>query len=139
MEKFMPLIQWSEDLSVGVEKFDSQHKKLIALINELHDAMKAGKGHLVLHKTLEELTSYTQTHFADEERIMKLYNYPGYNAQKIQHDKFVAELHELQQKIESNPLSLTIDVMNFLKSWLTSHIQKTDKAYSSFFESKHII
>jgi len=135
----MPLIQWSENLSVGVEKFDSQHKKLISLINELHDAMKAGKGHLVLHNTLEELTSYTQTHFADEERIMKLYNYPGYNAQKIQHDKFIEELHSLQQKIETNPLSLTIDVMNFLKSWLTNHIQKTDKAYSSFFESKHIL
>ena len=134
----MPLIQWSNELSVEVTKFDMQHKKLIALINDLHDAMKAGKGNQILKKTLDELTQYTETHFADEEALMKQHNYPGYSIQKIQHDKFVQELKQLQQKLNTNSTTVTLEVMNFLKSWLTNHIQKTDKGYSTFFKSKNI-
>ncbi|MCX7984839.1 MAG: bacteriohemerythrin [Bacteroidetes bacterium] len=134
----MPLIQWTSDLSVNVSKFDTQHKRLIDLINELHDAMKVGKGNQILHKILEDMMQYTKTHFADEEALMKQYNYPGYTIQKIQHDKFVQELQDLQRKLLSNTTTLTMEVMNFLKQWLTNHIQKTDKAYAPFFESKNV-
>lgn len=134
----MPLIQWSDEFSVKVTKFDTQHKRLIELINELHDAMKVGKGSQVLQKILNDLTMYTKTHFADEEALMKQHNYPGYTIQKLQHDKFVQELQELQEKLKNNVTTVTMDVMNFLKTWLTNHIQKTDKAYSSFFSSKNI-
>ncbi|MCC6132451.1 MAG: hemerythrin, partial [Acidobacteria bacterium] len=55
----MSLITWSDELSVGVSAFDNQHKRLVALINELHDAMSAGKGSKVLGKILSELADYT--------------------------------------------------------------------------------
>jgi len=44
----MSLIEWSPAYSVKVKKFDDQHKKLIELINQLHDAMKAGQGNAML-------------------------------------------------------------------------------------------
>jgi hemerythrin len=44
----MPLFAWDESLSVGYEPIDEQHKRLIALINKLHDAMIEGKGQEVL-------------------------------------------------------------------------------------------
>ncbi len=40
----MPLIEWSDKLSTGTRMFDEQHKKLVAMINELHNAMKYGRG-----------------------------------------------------------------------------------------------
>ena len=40
----MALIDWSPALSINIEKFDDQHKKLVAMVNELHDAMKNGQG-----------------------------------------------------------------------------------------------
>jgi len=33
----MALITWSDDLSVGVEGIDDQHKKLVQLVNGLHN------------------------------------------------------------------------------------------------------
>ena len=36
----MALIEWSDDLSVKVKELDVQHQKLIAMINDLNDAMK---------------------------------------------------------------------------------------------------
>jgi hemerythrin len=40
----MALITWNDGYSVKVKQFDDQHKKLIDMVNELHDAMGIGKG-----------------------------------------------------------------------------------------------
>jgi hemerythrin len=37
----MPIIEWADALSVNVKEIDDQHKRLIDLINNLHDAMQA--------------------------------------------------------------------------------------------------
>ncbi|MGI6102630.1 MAG: hypothetical protein ACOYET_09155 [Bacillota bacterium] len=39
----MALIQWSDELSVGVRELDAQHQRLIQMINELNEAMLQGK------------------------------------------------------------------------------------------------
>ena len=36
----MPLIDWTEKMSVGVEEIDNQHKELVDIINHLHDSLK---------------------------------------------------------------------------------------------------
>jgi hemerythrin len=36
-------MQWTEDLSVGVETIDNQHKELFSRINSLADAIRLGK------------------------------------------------------------------------------------------------
>ena len=39
----MSLITWNDTLSIKVEEIDIQHRRLVELINELHDAMSQGK------------------------------------------------------------------------------------------------
>ena len=36
MAKF---IEWTDDLSVGIEEIDEQHKVLVGLVNEMHEAI----------------------------------------------------------------------------------------------------
>ena len=50
----MSLIKWNDSFSVNVVKVDQEHKKLIAMVNDLTDAMKAGKGKDVLGKILDD-------------------------------------------------------------------------------------
>jgi len=33
------LIEWSDDLSVGIQEIDEQHKVLVGLVNDMHDAI----------------------------------------------------------------------------------------------------
>jgi hemerythrin len=40
----MALIDWDASYSVQVDEIDQQHQKLIAMINELNEAMKQRKG-----------------------------------------------------------------------------------------------
>ena len=75
----MSFIKWSEDYSVGIEKIDMQHKKLVSYINELHDAMKDGQSNSVIGDILNKLVKYTKEHFSTEEEYMQKYNYKKYS------------------------------------------------------------
>ena len=72
----MSLFAWNETYSIGVTEIDAQHRRLFSLADELHSAMNAGKGKAVLRKVLHDLITYTQTHFAAEERMMQKCGYP---------------------------------------------------------------
>jgi Hemerythrin len=49
--------------SVGVKVMDQQHKRLVALVNELFEAMQRGSGNQGAAKVLRGLLDYTRTHF----------------------------------------------------------------------------
>ena len=134
----MALMEWSPALSVNVKQFDDQHKKLVKMVNDLHDAMKVGKGSEVLGKILDGLISYTTSHFADEERLMGTHAYPVIAAHKAEHEKLVKQVLELQQKFKGGQPILTNTVMIFLKEWLVKHIQGDDKKYGIYFNAKGI-
>ena len=125
------MIQWSDDYSVGNRKLDSQHKKLMDLINRLYSSMREGKANNVAASILEELVNYTVTHFSEEENMMKLYKYPALESQQAMHRELVRQVVEMQEQFKSGqPLGTRI--FNFLKGWLINHIQTEDKKYSSY-------
>lgn len=134
----MSLMQWSPLFSVKIKKFDDQHMKLVDMVNQLHDAMKAGQGNAVLGTVLQSLIAYTATHFKDEEQMMQAHGYPDLARHKAEHEKLVKQVLDLQQKFQSGASVLTMTVMSFLKDWLMTHIQGEDKKYGVFLNGKGI-
>jgi hemerythrin len=134
----MPLMNWKDDYSVKVRTIDQQHKKLIELLNQLYDAMRAQKGKEVLGQVLNELVTYTNTHFTFEEGLMQKHSYPAFESHKLQHQMLVKKVLEFQKEFSAGRATGTIDVMNFLKDWLNDHILGTDRQYASFFETKGV-
>jgi hemerythrin len=136
--KTMALMEWNPIFSVKVKKFDDQHKKLVDMVNQLHDAMKAGQGNAMLGVVLQSLISYTATHFKDEEQVMQANGYSGLAKHKAEHEKLVKQVLDLQQKFQSGASVLTMTVLSFLKDWLITHIQGEDKKYGVFLNGKGI-
>lgn len=134
----MAYMGWDQSFSVNVKEIDNQHKKLVDLVNGLHEAMKLGKGKDIMSKVLDELIKYTATHFATEENFMTKHNYPLYSQHKREHDKFVKQVLSYQNDYNSGKIAITLDVMNFLKDWLVNHILGTDKKVGSFLNEKGI-
>ncbi len=127
----MPLITWNETLSVKVKSLDEQHQHLIALINQLFDAMSEGRGKDVMGQIFDELVDYTHTHFSNEERMMEAVNYPGLEQHKAEHDDLTKQVLDLRERFREGQIGITIEMLTFLKDWVSSHIQKTDKKYST--------
>lgn len=135
----MPLIVWSEKLSVGIKSIDDQHKKLVALLNQLHDGMMAGKGKEVVGNVLKGLVDYTANHFRYEEELFARTGYADAAAHKKDHAELVRQVVAIQKKYEqTGPAVITIQVMNFLKDWLTAHILGTDMKYGPHLIAKGI-
>lgn len=135
----MPLIEWSDELSVGINSIDEQHKKLVNMINALNDAMLSGSSNELLGKIFTGLANYTQKHFSYEENMFAEYGYPDSVEHKRQHSALISQVVSLQQKFVENPQrTMSADLMLFLKRWLTNHIMKTDKEYTDFLLSKGV-
>lgn len=136
----MALVVWSEKLSVGVRSIDDQHKKLVMLLNQLHDGMSAGKGKEVVGPVLKGLIDYTASHFKYEEDLFARTGYPEAAEHKQHHADLVKKVIDIQNIYEEKgPSVLTIQVMNFLKDWLTNHIQGSDRKYAPYLKSKGVL
>jgi hemerythrin len=135
----MPLMEWTDKLSVGVPSIDAQHKKLVGIANELYDAMKAGHGKDVLDKTLDGLINYTVTHFKYEEKLFGQTGYAASGPHLKQHEDLTKQVLVIQEKMKKGvSFAQSMEVMEFLKNWLTNHILVSDKAYGPHLTSKGV-
>ncbi|MBZ0158505.1 MAG: bacteriohemerythrin [Alphaproteobacteria bacterium] len=132
-------IQWSNNYSVHVGMIDDQHKEIIRLVNEMHDALRQRRSRDILGTILNELADYAVKHFKVEEDLFQKYGYPEEAVHKEAHAALVRRVVELQKDFEIGRASINTDVMNFLKDWLINHILRTDKRYSAFMNSKGVV
>jgi hemerythrin len=135
----MPLLAWTDKLSVGVNVLDEDHKRLVAMVNQLYDAMQAGHGKDSLSPILDGLIQYTKLHFAREEKFFAQTSYPASVAHKQEHDKLTHQVQDIQGKYASGATTaLSLEVMQFLKNWLVQHIQGSDQKYRPHLNAKGI-
>jgi len=134
----MAFFDWNDTYSVGVVKIDNQHKRLVQIINELSDAMGAGKGREVLGNVLKELIAYVNTHFKTEEEMMVQYGYEEYENHRYEHEKLTDEVKRFFDDYQAGKALLSVQIMNFLRSWLMDHIVVKDKKFGKFLNSKGV-
>jgi hemerythrin len=134
----MALINWDNSLSVGVTESDDQHKVLIQYINDLNDAMKQGKGKEAVIDVINKLANYTATHFRNEEKYFVQFNYPLTDEHKSLHASFEKKIQDFKVDVQNGKLGTSIEVLNYLVSWLKGHILVEDRKYTSLFNSKGV-
>jgi hemerythrin-like metal-binding protein len=134
----MALFEWKPAFSVGVAEIDRQHKKLVDLINQLHDAMMNQSTKEEMSKILKGLLDYTIVHFGHEEKFFDKYGYPGTVGHKAKHKEFIAKIQGFKNDFDSGKLTVSMKMLSFLKDWLVKHIQGTDPEYVPFFKDKGV-
>jgi hemerythrin-like metal-binding protein len=131
-------VRWSPEYAVDVALFDEHHKRLFALVDQLFQALKAGTARNELLGILDELAEYTQYHFTAEEKAMRHFGYPGCELQERSHAELLSRVQELRRDMASGKSMVAVDVMEFLRDWLTRHIKGCDKLYAEFFRDKDV-
>lgn len=116
---------WTDDLLLGVEQLDQDHRKLVSLVNAMSDHSLST--HQV-NSILEELITYTQDHFAREEAVMAACSYPSLSDHREIHRRLAAKVTDLAKAWHTgkDPAVMT-ELLNFLRGWLVKHIMETDK------------
>jgi hemerythrin-like metal-binding protein len=129
-------MEWGPKLIIGIDEIDDQHQELVSLINQLHKATKMKKGSKTSGEILNALAEYTVYHFDNEKNIFEKYGYPETKAHLKIHDELVAQVLDFKTQFEEGKAVLTMDLMDFLNSWLKDHILKTDTKYVPFLKEK---
>ncbi len=132
----MPYAEWGDEFSVGIEELDADHKKLLALLNDLKKAMDAGDAHDALGRVLAGLKLYMSFHFAHEEELFRQLEYPDYEAHCREHQAFADAVEELHRDFRVRASdALPRQAFDFLKNWLYEHSLGADRAFASYLKA----
>lgn len=117
---------WTDELSVGVNEMDDQHKVLIDKINklvvDLNDESPNAYG------DFQDLAGFVVKHFSDEEAFMEQSGYPGLDTHKVIHKQLLEKVGSFDGSIKDGSVD-KFQLINFLKMWLRSHIMGIDMKY----------
>ena len=121
----MKEIEWTSDLSVGIELIDEQHKLLIKHLNDFNKALKLHQGPAKTSATLDFLIDYTNFHFTAEEKHMAENGYPEIESHKKKHEDFKTTLSNMEEDLleEGATQILADSVESLLINWLIGHIR----------------
>lgn len=128
----MPL-EWTQDLSVGVEEIDDQHRELFRRAAKLIEGLRRGEAEEI-GGLVGYLHEYAISHFGAEEALMREARYRGYAAHKAEHDGFISELIAFAEELEEKGAGafLGLKLNRWLVEWLKDHVSGTDAELGKF-------
>lgn len=122
----MQTFVWNARYETGILRMDTQHRRLVDLINGLGDTISQGES-AGLDRLYAELLDYALVHFSDEESLMAEHHLaPEVMAQH--HESHLQFVRQIEQMKGGDNVSLErVDALNrFLASWLVLHILGED-------------
>jgi hemerythrin-like metal-binding protein len=134
----MSVISWNDDYNVNVEIIDTQHRKLLELVRNLHSAVEARIDKESLKQLLVDLVEFTDTHFATEEQYMKEYEFPGYDVHCKEHEMLLGHMHDLVERVSSGKYPTFYSDYDVSNDWALVHIAQFDKGLGQFLNSKGV-
>jgi hemerythrin len=125
-------LQWREQLSVGNDLIDDDHKHLIAIVNQSEDTVRT-KNLSSLKGVLNSLADYSKFHFAREELIASAAGFPQVTHLHESHEALMKKLSEVSKEYDSELSEATgRHLVEFLRDWLISHVIKEDLMMKPF-------
>jgi hemerythrin len=92
--------------------------------------MLTGQAQSLTGPMLRKLVDYTRRHFAAEEAMLVTTRYPDLAAHRAKHHELTKQVADYVTRFEKGEVTLNLHLMNFLRDWLTNHIQQVDKEYA---------
>ena len=127
------MIEWNVKYSVSISLIDEQHKKLFEILNKAIIANKHSKVTKDILGILDEMTEYALEHFEIEERYMKEFSFPEYQAHRKEHIDFTNNTIDYKNRVVGGDFHIINEILEYLNQWLVNHIQVTDKKYINCF------
>lgn len=131
------LMEWSDQLDIGLDEINRQHKVLLHLVNELYHLLKHNYGLSSIKRVVQGLIDYTANHFSYEETLFDQIDYVHTKEHVNKHHELVNQVLDFQRRVEKGE-DIGDELMAFLKGWLVHHIMKEDNAYAKAFRDNHL-
>ncbi len=127
--------EFTNNLVTGNKTIDSQHKELIAKINDLLSALETSQSQSTAMRMLNFLNDYVEYHFEAEENLQKEVGYPGLADHQAQHaalKQTVADLTEMLNEEEGATPAFVEQLNKKVIEWLYKHIEGYDRSVAEY-------
>ena len=125
------LVEWSDELALGVEKMDATHREFVLQLNELgaagDGAMLAGLDAFIVH---------TVEHFDQESRWMESMEFPPMHCHKEEHEGVLSIMREVRGMVADGKFELGRVLVRELAPWFTNHAATMDATLAMFIKAK---
>jgi hemerythrin-like metal-binding protein len=115
-------------MSVGNAFLDTEHRKLLAMIEEVENAMRAQDAARLSH-TLRTFQEAVRLHFRNEELIAETIGHP-FEQHMEEHRYVLDELQQMEAELVDMhgrwSESASTHYLIFLSSWASEHIREDD-------------
>lgn len=120
----MPIF-WRDELSVGDDVIDDDHRNLINIINDYDRALETGSvDHIV--GVFDRLKAYTQEHFDREENLQRAIHFDEVKSHKEKHEEMIRTLDDIHRSFLEKDRESVEKLKILLRDWLIQHIIKQD-------------
>jgi hemerythrin len=125
------LIEWSDELVLGVEKMDATHREFVLQLNALGEA-----GDPALLGGLDSFIVHTVEHFEQETRWMQSMAFPPIHCHKEEHEGVLSIMREVRGMVADGKFELGRVLVRELAPWFTNHAATMDATLAMFIKAK---
>ncbi|MGL4762222.1 MAG: bacteriohemerythrin [Sarcina sp.] len=124
------MFEMKESYKIGIDFIDEQHTMIFEIANRAYYLLKDDFARDKFDKIVDivdELKEYTRFHFDAEEAYMKEIGHKKMFTQKIEHEKFMGMLDDLDlSKADQDQDEYIEKILKVLSDWLIHHILEKD-------------
>ncbi len=133
----MALLTIHQVQPVCVAEMQHTHEEEISMLNEIDELAMMSENdktkHEVLEEKLEAYITHVNDHFANEERLMRLYAFPPYQIHKAEHDRVLHELNGVVLRWKQyGEIDAVIAYLRQSVDWIINHIGTMDHMTAMF-------
>jgi hemerythrin len=124
----MAKLFWTNQLNVGIDVIDNQHRRIVDYINLLDEAVDSRQEREKIGQLINDLVDYTISHFGFEESLQEEAGYPFIKAHQKVHGLFIRRVGDFQVRFDGGE-DIAVNLHSLLTNWLLNHIKHDDADY----------
>ncbi len=121
--------------NVNISIIDEDHKTFIDIINKAIVAKQHNNNAEKVKNVLNEMTMYALSHFSTEEAYMIEFDYPESQHHKEEYHVLTIRTIAYLKWVINGDYQIAGEILEYLKQWLSRHIQITDRKYIECFKN----
>ena len=121
---------WKSTFELGLPAIDEEHRNFFEIMNRCARAAAEGASQATVDRLVQELVTYAEHHFQNEEAALDRLGYPELAEQRREHQHFAQGLQLLRAQEAPSLLA----ALMMARDWLLQHVLGTDRRYVAWIE-----
>jgi hemerythrin len=124
--------------NLGHEALDEEHRNIVRLLNDLHDAILQNQPIANQRFLLHQLESYLRVKCRSEEEMMQNDSYPHLENHRKAHEGLYRNLYEFQKVLSNSKVDDSLNGVRRIRDLLLQHVLHEDSRIASWHRIQNI-